>query len=187
MQIEYPRCESRFEIFLNPCKQTNREALAICQQCQDIKTCARLALGNGSSCDGKSTLPANGVIMAGVVCEWSCKKEAESVIAALEAVAGVRGTFQYSSQRPKHEGVCKGCGVQIVTRLRAPGGRKALPLSEYPDGVRPHAARGLCHICYKQFQKEHGQLERDQFRKARRLIRRAVRDGGLVDEGCCHV
>lgn len=100
-----------------------------------LKRCAKNALYSGSDLRREALAPANGVIMAGVVCDGSA-----GALDALEAVAGIRGIYP-GRKRPYIEfgTPCRNCGTPMVrwSRYQPP----------IPEGFTMHRGRGLCVDC----------------------------------------
>lgn len=100
-----------------------------------LKRCAKDALYSGSDLRHEALAPANGVIMAGVLCDGST-----GALDALEAVAGIEGIYP-GRKRPFIEfgTPCRNCGTPMVrwSRFQPP----------IPEGFAMHRGRGLCANC----------------------------------------
>ena len=112
-----------------------RRAKKVCESCPMLKRCARDALYSGSDLRREALAPANGVIMAGVLCDGST-----GALDALEAVAGIEGIYP-GRKRPYIEfgTPCRNCGTPMVrwSRFQPP----------IPEGFAMHRGRGLCANC----------------------------------------
>lgn len=117
-------------------------AKKICQTCPILQKCARDALYAGTDHRFEVPAPANGVVMAGVLCDGS-----ESALTALEDVAGIQGIYEGRKRALVAFGTpCRNCEKPMV-----PWSRHQPPL---PEGFSMHRGRGLCVECRGAYREE---------------------------------
>lgn len=126
----------RRNIYTDPYKypvSAQEGAARMCQKlCPYIKECARKALTDGGTLDGHSILPAQGVIVAGVLCPPKGVKHA----AQLAAIAGVAVPI-YRNEKPRPDvKKCAVCNRPMVSWSRSK--------ETVPAGYVMHHARGIC-------------------------------------------
>lgn len=139
-----PCHKSKNKAFLSPFDAPDysvRAAVKMCQSCPVRKLCAYDALHSGDLMDGSLEAPANGVIMAGVVCEGMKSVEALAVIAE----TGVPASYRTQGKR---EMVRKGQPCKSCNRPLYPWTRDR---SRVPEGYVMARGRGFCTDCRKAY------------------------------------
>lgn len=137
--LSHASCDrTRNRAFIDPDNVPQRSvdaAIRMCEHCPERRQCARVALQSGSMLTGEQ-LPADGVIMAGVV------TRGKSTVRQLEMIAGVAAPV-YEGRAQRRRNVtgkpCLNCGRILHSWTRLP--------EDIPPGMVMHYSRQFCVEC----------------------------------------
>lgn len=157
-----PCGRTRNRAFIDPDNVPRRSiaaAIRMCEQCPMRKECARLALQAGSMLT-EEKLPADGVIMAGVV------TRGEITVRQLEMIAGIAAPV-YEGRAQKRGNVtgkpCLNCGRTLHSWTRVP--------EDMPPGMVMHYSRQFCVNCRTALSAYLRSLPEDERRVRRGLMK----------------